>query len=205
MNIIFVHFSSFRIPVNEQMSTQVIRSERDAWVKVINKLCMDWKQKTQSEHVYEELHGSAKIAESIEEIQSESEQEPETDRVQNNHGSVLVLPTPRPRVFAANVAVPLSEPVLEPVCFPALAPEQVPELKLPSTPVKTPELVPQLATVKSPVSTSALAPALPMPPPLPQKSKPKTLTGRTKAFHWDVIMQDKVLYLQLKACSNKLL
>ncbi|XP_060793384.1 uncharacterized protein LOC132896514 isoform X2 [Neoarius graeffei] len=182
----------FRIPVNGQMSTQVIRSERDAWVKVINKLCMDWKQKTQSEHVYEELHGSAKIAESIKEIQSESEQEPETDRVQNNHGSVLVLPTPRPRVFAANVAVPLSEPVLEPVCFPALAPEQVPELKLPSTPVKTPELVPQLATVKSPVSTSALAPALPMPPPLPQKSKPKTLTGRTKAFHWDVIMQDKI-------------
>lgn len=180
------------------MSTEVIQSERDAWVKAISKLCMDWKQKSQSEHVYEELSGSAKIAESVKESQSETEREPETDKVQNNHEPVLVSPIPRPRVVALNVAVPLPGPVLEPVCLPALAPEQVPELKLPSTPVKTaePELVPQLGTVTSPVSTSALAPAPPMPPPLPKKSKPKTLTERTKAFHWDVITQDKVLYLQ---------
>ncbi|MCI4387614.1 hypothetical protein PGIGA_G00076260 [Pangasianodon gigas] len=185
----------FRIPVDGQMSTEVIRSERDAWVKAINKLCMDWKRKSQSEHVYEELTESSKIAETIKECQSEGERETETDRMQNNHESVLVPPLPRPRLYAAkSVPLLLPEPVLEPVCLPALGPEQVPELKLPSTPVKSPEPepVPQLATVTLPVPTSAPTPAPPMPPPLPKKSKPKTLTERTKAFHWDVIMQDKI-------------
>ncbi|MCJ8741858.1 hypothetical protein PDJAM_G00075570 [Pangasius djambal] len=187
----------FRIPVDGQMSTEVIRSERDAWVKAISELCMDWKCKSQSEHVYEELRESSKIAETIKECESESERETETDRVQNSHESVLVPPLPRPRLYAAkNVPVLLPEPVLEPVCLPALGPEQAPELKLPCTPVKTPEPepepVPQLATVTPPVPTSAPTPAPPMPPPLPKKSKPKTLTERTKAFHWDVIMQDKI-------------
>ncbi|KAB5546511.1 hypothetical protein PHYPO_G00072940 [Pangasianodon hypophthalmus] len=185
----------FRIPVDGQMSTEVIRSERDAWVKAINKLCMDWKHKSQSEHVYEELTESSKIAETSKECQSEGERERETDRMQNNQESVLVPPLPRPRLYAAkSVPLLLPEPVLEPVCLPALGPEQVPELKLPSTSVKNPEAepVPQLATVTLPVPTSASTPAPPMPPPLPKKSKPKTLTERTKAFHWDVIVQDKI-------------
>ncbi|XP_053499137.1 protein diaphanous homolog 3 isoform X1 [Ictalurus furcatus] len=182
---------NFRIPVNGQMSTEVIRSERDAWVKAINKLCMDWKCKSQSEHVYEELSESAKIAETIKVCQSEGEREPEaeTDRMQNNCGSVLTPLQPRPCV-----PVPLPGPVLEPVCHPALRPEDVPDLRLPSTPVKMPEPepVPQLGTVTSPVSTSALTPAPPLPPPMPKKSKPQTLTQRTKVFHWDVITQDKI-------------
>lgn len=194
-NLISVISSSFRIPVNGQMSTEVIRSERDAWVKAINKLCMDWKCRSRSEHVYEELCESAKIVETIKECQSEGKREPEaeTDRMQNNCGSVLTPLQPRPCV-----PVPLPGPVLEPVCHPALGPEDVPDSRLPSTPVKMPEPepVPQLGTVTSPVSTSALTPAPPLPPPMPKKSKPQTLTQRTKVFHWDVITQDKVLYFQ---------
>lgn len=200
--LISVIFSSFQVPINEQMSTEVIRSERDAWVTAINKLCVDWKHKSQSEHVYEELRLSTIIAKTIIECQSESETEPETDRVQINHESVLVPPLPRPRASAGNVSVPLPGAVLEPVCLPALGPEQVPELKLSSTPVKTPEPEPepepvaQLAAITPLVSTSALIPAPPMPPPPPMKGKPKPVTERTKAFHWDVVTQDKVLYLQ---------
>lgn len=190
----FVISSSLQVPVSGKMSTEDIRSERDAWVKAINKLCMNWKHKSQSVHVYEELRESAKIAETINECQSEKGREPETDRVQNNHVSVLVPPLPRPRI---KVPVPLPGPMIKPVCLPALS-EQVPELGPPSIPVKTsePEPVSQLATITSLVSTSTLTPAPPMPPPLLMTSKPKLLTERTKAFHWDAISQDKVLYLQ---------
>ncbi|KAK3518994.1 hypothetical protein QTP70_016186 [Hemibagrus guttatus] len=186
----------FRIPVNGQMNSEVIRNERDAWVKAINKLCMDWKCKSQ--HVYEELRESAKILRAIEGYQSEYERQPETDRVQDNYGSIEGPPLSRPRVLAVNVSAPLPEPVLEPVYFTAPGLEQVPELKLPSTRPKTPEPQPepepvaQLVTVTSLVTASALIPAPPMPPPMPKKSKPKTQKERTKAFHWDVVTQDKI-------------
>lgn len=181
------------------MNSEVIRNERDDWVRAINKLCMDWKRKSQ--HVYEELRESAKSEGAIEECQSEYEREAETDRVQDNNGSIEGPPLTRPSVLAVNVSAPLPEPMLEPVYFTAPGLEQVPELKLPSTRLKTPEPQPepdtvaQLVTVTSLVSASALIPSPPMPPPMPKKSKPKTQKERTKAFHWDVVIQDKVLYL----------
>lgn len=183
---ISVIFSSLQVPVNGPMSSEAIRSERDAWVKAINKLCIDWKHKCQSENVYEELTESAAIARPIKECQSESETEPESAMVQNNHGSALVPPLPRPRISAA--PVPLLGPELEPAYLPALGPEK---LRLPSTPMKTP--------VPGPVThlpdITSLIPAPPMPPPLPMKATQNPVTKKTKAFHWDVIIQDKVLYL----------
>ncbi|KAM9445963.1 uncharacterized protein Hap1MRO34_024664 [Clarias gariepinus] len=176
----------FRIPINGQRSGEDVRSERDAWVEAIDVLCMDWKSKSQSEHVYEELRSCAKIAQSMNECRTKEEREPEADRMQQNSGSALVQPIPRPRVSTPNAPVPLprAPPVLEPV----------PELKLPSTLVKTaePEPIPQLAAVISPMFTSALIPSPPLPPPLPRKTMTKTVTERTKAFHWDIIMQDKI-------------
>ncbi|KAF5902072.1 protein diaphanous 1-like isoform X2, partial [Clarias magur] len=186
----------FRIPVNGQRSAEDVRSERDAWVKAIDVLCMDWKSKSQSEHVYEELRSCAKIAQSMDECRSKAERGPETERMQENNGCALVQPIPRPRISIPNAPVPLprATPVLEPVCLPALGPEVVPEVKLPSTLVKTaePDPVPQLAAVTSPMCISALVPSPPLPPPLPKKTMTKRVTERTKAFHWDSIMQDKI-------------
>ncbi|KAF7696118.1 formin-like protein 16 isoform X1 [Silurus meridionalis] len=183
----------FRIPANGQMSPEVIRSERDAWVQAIDSLCMEWKHKSQHENVYEELSESGKILETIKEHQSESEREPETDRVQNDCESVLVKPLPRHHM---KVPVLLPGPIIAPVQLPDLKPEQVPEIRQLSIQVKMPgpEPEPQLATVTSSVSTSGLTPPPPppLPPPLPINNKPKTLTERTKAFHWDVISQDKL-------------
>lgn len=189
-NLISFTSSSFQVSVNEQMSTDVVRNERDAWVEAINKLCVDWKHKSQSMHLYEELKESSKFAETINECRTEKDREPEADGLQNNHGSVVVPPLPRPRL---NVPVTLTGPISEPVCFLAL-PEPVSELKVPSTQVKPPEpdQVLQLASLTSLGSTSTLTPAPPMPPPLLKMSKLKPLTTRTKAFHWDIITQDKV-------------
>ena len=35
-------------------STEAIQRARDAWVQAIDKLCLDWKRKSQSEHIYED-------------------------------------------------------------------------------------------------------------------------------------------------------
>lgn len=174
-----VFFFSLEVPVNGEISTEVIRSERDAWVNAINTLCMEWKDKSQSEHVYEELKESTKLKETIKECQSECETAPENEREQISQWSGLVPPLPKPRSM------------LDPTRLPALGPES----KLPSTPVKTPQPDPaaQKSVTPHEVSNSTLIPAPPAPPPLPKKDKAKPLTERTKAFHWDLITQDKVL------------
>ncbi|XP_060749446.1 uncharacterized protein LOC132861857 isoform X3 [Tachysurus vachellii] len=179
----------FQIPANEQTDTKVIRNERDDWVKAINRLCMDWKHSSQ--HVYEELRESVKTEGETKECLSDHEIKPEADRVQNNHGVTECPPLPKPNILAENVSAPLLEPVLELLCSPALGSEHLHKLK---EPVKSPEPEAQLATVTAPVSSLALIPAPPppLPPPLHMKGNLKTQKKRTKAFHWDVLMQDKI-------------
>lgn len=153
---------------------------------------MEWKDKSQSEHVYEELKESTKKKEIVKECQSESETEPETERVLTSQWSGLVPPLPKPRAFSGDRPVPSVVPVPDPPCLPALGPES----KLPSTPVRAAQPAPaaqEALTSLVLVSTSALIPAPPMPPPLPKKDKTKPLMKRTKAFHWELITQDKVL------------
>lgn len=158
---------------------------------------MDWKRNSQ--HVYEELRESVKTEGEIKECLSDHEIKPETDRVQNNHRGTECPPLPKPNILAENVSAPLLEPVLELLCSPALGSEHLHKLK---EPVKFPEPEAQLTTVTAPVSSLAPIPAPPppLPPPLHKEGNLKPQKQRTKAFHWDVIMQDKVLYL--KYCTK---
>ncbi|KAI4874370.1 hypothetical protein NFI96_017453, partial [Prochilodus magdalenae] len=195
----------FRVPMNEQTSTEEIRIERDSWVKAINKQCMDWKRKSQYEHMYEDFKESQKLSDIrkvSEEYESTDEKEHKTDKVQNN--PPLVRPLPLPRILSKPPTVPVLIPVpavlLEPpVHKPATEPRQVPELKPLPVPEKTPALlaesrqaqVPQLEPNQSPTLPAAMIPPPPMPPPLPKKTRAKCQI-RTKAFHWDLVAQDKI-------------
>ncbi|XP_071758734.2 uncharacterized protein LOC139914344 [Centroberyx gerrardi] len=60
----------FRVPVTDQTKgSEAIQKERDAWVKAIDKLCLDWKRKSQVEHIYAEPN-SLRIAKDTEDTLS---------------------------------------------------------------------------------------------------------------------------------------
>ncbi|TSL61285.1 Cerebellin-4 [Bagarius yarrelli] len=161
------------------MSTYDTKNERDAWIKAISKLCLDWKHK--SMHLYEKLKESSKIEATDKECQSEAEPEPVTEIVQNIQGFVIAPPISKPCLSPVNVSASLPGSVLEPVYLSTLGPE------IPSTQVKNPE-----SEAQPVVTASILTPAPPMPPPLPKTSKQKAKKANTKAFHWEVIPQDKI-------------
>uniref|UniRef100_A0AAR2K700 FH2 domain-containing protein n=1 Tax=Pygocentrus nattereri TaxID=42514 RepID=A0AAR2K700_PYGNA len=198
-------WKNLRVPLDEQ-STEDVRNERDAWVKAINRQCMDWKRRSQCENMYEDLKEAQKLSDItkvIKENQSTHERGPETGKMQNNHAPLLVPPQPFPRFLsksgAVAVPIPVPAPALEPVNKPSMELEQVPELKPPpmqeKSPVTFPESrlapIPQLESIQSLMFSAAPTPPPPLPPPLPKK-KTKSQIMRTRAFHWDLIAQDKI-------------
>ncbi|XP_077074982.1 uncharacterized protein LOC143725957 [Siphateles boraxobius] len=185
----------FRIPKSEYMTSEAIKYERDAWVKAIKQLCVDWKRKSQHEHLYEAPERAL-----IDITKSESE-------TQNEHMQFTpppVPPTPRPRLPRTFPAELVDDPTtLEPEIVSMKASEQKPartaefrSVLKPTSPVATcsspslnlsfllPPPLPVPSAVPGPV------PPAPLPPPLPTKSK--QLSERTKAFHWDLVTQDKI-------------
>ncbi|KAL6483408.1 hypothetical protein MHYP_G00082800 [Metynnis hypsauchen] len=194
-----------RVPLNEQKSTKDVRNERDAWVKAINKQCMDWKRRSQYENMYEDLKEAQKLSDKvIKENQSTHEREPETGKMQHNNAPLLVPPQPFPwflsKSRAVAVPIPVPAPALEPVTNPSMELEHVPELKSPPVQEKSPVILaesrlaplPQLESIQSLMFSAAPTPPPPLPPPLPKKKKTKSQKMRTRAFHWDLIAQDKI-------------
>lgn len=194
----------FRIPKSDHMTSEAIKYERDAWVKAIKQLCVDWKRKSQHEHFYE-----------APEIALVDGTRPESKK-QNNHVSHTPPPVPpsqRPRLPKTWPAEPVDNPTtLEPEiiymkasepepkstqiaqCRSVLKPAERSSAVAVTSPVATcssPSLtLPFLLPPPLPVPSAVPGPVLPLAPPLPMKSK--QLSERTKAFHWDVVAQDKI-------------
>ncbi|XP_041700986.1 protein diaphanous homolog 1-like [Coregonus clupeaformis] len=204
----------FQVPVTEHSkSTEAIQKERDAWVQVIDKLCLDWKRRSQSEHFYEE-NKALRIYDNVKDI---LEANKSTDR-QGLRGTDLVSsadnlsagekieskpptsPLPKP---SSPVKLLVNVPFPGPVLSPAPAPGSVPGPALVPGLVPVPVHIPVLAPVLDPVPVPTTVPVpipsvvpalpfIPMPPPLPFKPSRKPLTERTKAFHWDEVGSDKI-------------
>lgn len=157
--------------MDQAVSTDAVKKERDEWVRAIDRLCLEWKRRSQaeSENVYEVVRAPADGGAGGEEdrdrgrARAEDVKEPVTAGGPNDDGPLSSPPPPLP--------LPLSVP-------------------------KSPGPVPSFAMVPQP-------PPPPPPPPLmalpmvPPKSKTRPLSKRTKAFHWDVVSQDKVILLLL--------
>ncbi|KAK7132681.1 hypothetical protein R3I93_019041 [Phoxinus phoxinus] len=192
----------FRIPKSEYMTSEAIKYERDAWVKAIKQLCVDWKRKSQHDHFYEAPERAL--------IESKTQSHKDTkseSKAQNDHMQFTappVPPTPRPRLPKTSPAELVDNPTtLEPEIVSTKASEPKPartaefrSVLKPTSPVVTcsspsltlafvlPPPLPVPSAVPGPV------PPAPLPPPLPMK--PKQLSERTKAFHWDLVAQDKI-------------
>ncbi|XP_005162511.3 uncharacterized protein isoform X2 [Danio rerio] len=198
----------FRIPKSEHMTTpEALMNERDSWMKAIRELCVDWKRKSQFEDFYE-----APDSDFINVTEPES-------KTQNNHEPPPVPPSQRPRLprtpTAVHPALPTTPEPLEPLEAPK--PPRKPNrstfcrsVALPLTPPAaacstSPPTLPILLPPASPVPSGAVlgpaspvpsappappAPPAPLPPPLPIKSN--QISERTKAFHWDLVAQDKI-------------
>ncbi len=193
-HIVFV-FVRFRIPKSDHMTPEAITNERDAWVKAIKQLCVDWKGKSHLEHLYEAPESESKT--------------------EDNHVPLSPPPVPqsrRPRLTRTFPNVPAAFPEApepETASREASEAEPKPTLTAQSIAVHKPDQTHSAVPVTSPGATcsspapfvlppplpvpSAVpgpVPPAPLPPPLPMKSKP--LSERTKAFHWDLVAQDKV-------------
>lgn len=197
------------MPVTEETSSPGgVRSERDAWVQAIDKLCADWKKKYKGEHLQIQPNvGSAEETESG-----------DTGLESNggfSGGNVTVIYPPahyantnptsggedRLSVGATSQSHPSDDntkPVPKPRSGRKDAGATGPDVSSPTHPAPSPD--PQPVSNKA-GSAAATGPSLPCaPPPPPLLFKPKTNSSKpcTKAFHWDAVSSEKVtLLLQL--------
>ncbi|KAK6303327.1 hypothetical protein J4Q44_G00257810 [Coregonus suidteri] len=183
----------FRVPVTDHSkSTEAIQRERDAWVQAIDKLCLDWKRKSQSEHIYEDPSViDLRIYDNVKDIVEESKSTGrEGLRVSDlclgaadqlsGGGKVLSIPTTSPAKPVPKSRSPVKSPVNVPV------PSPVPGSVIVPVPVPGPVSVPITPVIPAPCF-------IPMPPPLTfNKPNRKPLTGRTRAFHWEEVGSDKI-------------
>ncbi|XP_026864086.1 formin-like protein 13 isoform X2 [Electrophorus electricus] len=193
----------FLLPMTGHTCAEEVRAERDAWVEAIGDLCVEWKRKSQREHMYEDLKLFAKRA-NIGDITKEHDCEAEAGRKQYNHRPALPLRPPilESVLYSVPLLVPLPASSLQLASGPVLETEYASEFRAESVPENTPlslarsgpVLVPQAESRPSPVlSLSLIPPPPPLAPPLlPKKKEARPPTGRTKAFHWDLIAQDKI-------------
>lgn len=193
-------YCRFQVPVTElSKSTEAIQKERDAWVQAIDKLCLDWKRTSQSEHFHEETR-ALRIYDNVKDILEENKS---TDG-QGLRGTDLVSSADNLSAGEKIESKPPTSPLPKP-CSPVKllvnVPFPGPVLSPVPIPVRAPVLDPVPATVPVPIPSMVPAPLfIPMPPPLPFKPSRKPLTERTRAFHWDEVGSDKVLlcfYLSL--------
>ncbi|XP_031421399.2 protein diaphanous homolog 1-like [Clupea harengus] len=154
----------FRVPAD------MIQGERDSWVQAINKLCMNWKRCSQSEPMYKDLK-ELRESRAVTGVLQQSEDGTLSYSLllsEESDGEESSAPT-GVRAFPLPPIPPLAKP-------------SNPEL-LPTTPPPSPLYSALQPKVPPP-------PPVPAPPPLPRKQKlPKQ---RTKAFHWDLVAQDKI-------------
>ncbi|XP_029574671.1 protein diaphanous homolog 1 [Salmo trutta] len=182
----------FQVPVTElSKSTEAIQKERDAWVQAIDKLCLDWKRTSQSEHFHEETR-ALRICDNVKDILEENKS---TDG-QGLRGTDLVSSADNLSAGEKIESKPPTSPLPKP-CSPVKllvnVPFPGPVLSPVPIPVRAPVLDPVPATVPVPIPSMVPAPPfIPMPPPLPFKPSSKPLTERTRAFHWDEVGSDKI-------------
>ncbi|KAI1897115.1 hypothetical protein AGOR_G00079800 [Albula goreensis] len=175
------HEYQFQVPVSEQAkSTDAIKSERDEWVQAIDRLCLEWKRRsqTESQNVYECIGAPLRTATG-------------GAAVGIGVGGGRGRETERGVAFPAGVTVGGES-----------SDEDVPEPKPTSLPA--PPLSPRPA---GPFPQFAMAPPrppmAPAPPPLPSKFPMKPTSKRTKAFHWDLVAQDKIGKTMWMKCNSK--
>ncbi|KAJ0064811.1 hypothetical protein NL108_015587, partial [Boleophthalmus pectinirostris] len=194
----------FRIPPQEAANISIsVKSERDAWVQAIEKLCTDWKRKSSAGGPRTSLRHTS-IAEEEEEEDSETEQEP-ASTVANNDADNATSANVNSEPIYTSPFSPHSTVILAPdsPTTPTLPPRlsDVPNSNSDSHPQPLDPVLPSSAPSPSPpplpppafsdpTPPQSVIPPPPMPPPLPMKPKPQT--NLTKPFHWDVIGPDKV-------------
>ncbi len=145
-HIVFV-FVRFRIPKSDHMNPEAITNERDAWVKAIKQLCVDWKQKSHLEHFYE-----APEKDLTDVTESES-------KTQDNHVPFALPPVPhslRPRLPRTFPNVPAAFPAApepETASREASEAEPKPTLTAQSRAVHKPDRTPSAVPLTSPVAT----------------------------------------------------
>ncbi|KAJ8258130.1 hypothetical protein GJAV_G00193480 [Gymnothorax javanicus] len=160
----------FRVPVSDQAkSTDAIKKERDAWVRAIDRLCLQWKRQSQAEsqNIYE-------VVQLPTDCRAGGAEEQGSGRMQNRESGPAQYQGkghemgPEPEENFDEDRLPTSPPTSPPPVLPK------PIRPTPNLPIMPPP-----------------PPALP-PPPLPSKTSTNTLSRRTKAFHWDRVPQDKI-------------
>ncbi|KAL2103839.1 hypothetical protein ACEWY4_000707 [Coilia grayii] len=196
----------FRVPMTNTLQTaDAVQEERDSWVKAIDRLCANWKCSSESEHIYDEL-------------KELRESRPVSGPLRQSAGATLsdtLLPS---KEVTSDPLLPSKEVISDTLL---LAKEVISDPLLPSkkalsdtveSTVLTGDGAPHLPATSplanpcSPVllrTTPTLSPSQPIlhhitpppppapaPPPLPRRLRlPKE---RTKAFHWDLVAQDKI-------------
>ncbi|XP_069566985.1 uncharacterized protein [Brachyistius frenatus] len=204
----------FRVPVPDQTAAPgTVQRERDAWVQAIHKLCSDWKRKSRGEHMFVEaktfrhlsIHEEDNDAdlESSDEFASGSNfSRPPEDKnadLRPSGGDCSsagdTKPVPKPgSTTKTNVQV-TGPDILPPVpspTSPAMSPASPPPSSsnaAPSSFRSVPEPHPHESGMKGPPPPP---PSIPAPPPFPFKLKPNLGKPRTKAFHWDLLTQEKI-------------
>ncbi|KAJ8265590.1 hypothetical protein COCON_G00146890 [Conger conger] len=175
----------FRVPVMDQAkSTDAIGKERDEWVRAVDRLCLEWKRRSQveSRSVYEVIRGPA----------AGGEEDPGR-RGGEDRG--------RGRVEDGEETVPGR-----------CSDDDGPSSPLPPPPPPPPQTPPPQFTPPSPgpmpVPNFAMVTLPPPPPPMPlpllsSKSGKGSLSKKTKAFHWDLISQDRMGKSAWARCSSK--
>ncbi|MGH0163469.1 UNVERIFIED_CONTAM: hypothetical protein FKN15_050061 [Acipenser sinensis] len=170
----------FRVPVSCQFkSTEEIKKERDEWVLAIDKFCLHWKRKSQFKPEDDGIYSVIQKSRVMDIKDQVAEKEPVSPVSGNTHPP---LPTSPSEPNAANAVFPQTP-----------SSTQLPPSKLAQTAFQAPSPKPP-ATVP-PLPECVKTPSVPAPPPPPPPSlslQSKSISTRTKAFHWDLLSQDKI-------------
>lgn len=209
----FLIYCSFRIPVSEQSTASggAIQRGDDGWAHAIEKLCSHWKRKSRGEHTFAETSMQRQL--SIVEDAEDTETDPESSGESNGGNMTVNIPSPddqnsHPSPGGGDQSPPgdvspsadKTKPVPKPRSpaktgnvFPPMSPlPPSPGFAVRSPTSPPPVFFPPSHEPGSPAVKIPLAPFIPVPPPLPFKSKISSKKSRTKAFHWDVVGSEKV-------------
>ncbi|XP_040049664.2 uncharacterized protein LOC120829539 [Gasterosteus aculeatus] len=206
----------FRVPLpDEAAAPGSVQKERDAWVQAIDALCSGWKRKSMDgsnfmkknrprhlsipEDTDSEPESSGKLDDrnttqsAVENVDPPSGgKDPPSDESRGPSPVGHAHPTPKPRsskkynVIRPDVSPPVPSPT--PPHVSALSKTTLPQPLTPS-PTKVEPLNHHsgASVVKEPSR-----PSIPAPPPFPFKFGMKPRKPLTKAFHWDVVGQEKI-------------
>ncbi|KAF7669501.1 hypothetical protein LDENG_00189520 [Lucifuga dentata] len=212
-----------RVPLTDQTNaSRMSQKERDAWVQAIDKLCLDWKRKSQAEHTYTSPRAVQRcsIAEEAEDTLQEGSEAvssagnmncsnpladsnadpicggddhlPAGEMSQNPPSAVYTKPVAKPRKFLVHDPS-LDDPPQSPGAILSSPSSPVPPSPSHTTSMSFPTVSESL--IHDSGSSAETGPPLiriPPPPPLPIKIMTKPRKNYTKAFHWDQVSSDKI-------------